>query len=67
MLNRANVNGLIVPLRGYEVHVIGTSPAHHAARVECSSGLLVIREAGAQLVPYSAGVHSKTRVSVSRY
>jgi hypothetical protein len=57
MVERAKANGLLVPLAGYKVHVIGASPAGlspqtwNALRTFWT---LYFREAGAELVSYSA-------------
>jgi hypothetical protein len=57
IVERARANGLIVPLVGYRVYVIGASPAGlspqtwNALRTFWT---LYFREAGAELVSYSA-------------
>jgi hypothetical protein len=57
MIDRTKANGLMVPLAGYRVHVIGASPAGlspqtwNALRTFWT---LYFREAGAELVSYSA-------------
>ena len=57
MLERAKANGLIVPLAGYRVYVIGASPAGlspQAWNALRTFWTLYFREAGAELVSYSA-------------
>ncbi len=57
MLERAKANGLIVPLRGYKVHVLGASPAGltpQSWNTLRAFWTLYFREAGAELVSYSA-------------
>jgi hypothetical protein len=57
MLAIARSNGLIVPLHGYKVHVIGASPAGLSPQTWNSLKTfwtLYFREAGAELVSYSA-------------
>jgi hypothetical protein len=57
MIERVKANGLMVPLAGYRVYVIGASPAGlnpqtwNALRTFWT---LYFREAGAELVSYSA-------------
>jgi hypothetical protein len=57
MIERAKANGLMVPLAGYRVYVVGASPsglspqAWNALR---TFWMLYFREAGAELVTYSA-------------
>ena len=57
MIERTKANGLMVPLTGYRVYVIGASPsglspqAWNALR---TFWMLYFREAGAELVTYSA-------------
>ena len=57
MIERAKANALMVPLAGYRVHVIGASPA--GLSPQAWNGLrtfwtMYFREAGAELVSYSA-------------
>ena len=57
MIERTKANGLLVPLAGYRVYVIGASPA--GLSPQAWNGLrtfwtLYFREAGAELVSYSA-------------
>lgn len=57
MLAMARSNGLIVPLHGYKVHVIGASPAGLSPQAWNSLKAfwtIYFREAGADLVTYSA-------------
>ena len=57
MIERAKANGLIVPLAGYRVHVVGASPAGLNPRTWSALGTfwtMYFREAGAELVTYSA-------------
>jgi hypothetical protein len=57
MIERAKANGLVVPLAGYRVYVIGASPAGlspHAWNALRTFWTLYFREAGAELVSYSA-------------
>jgi hypothetical protein len=57
MIERAKANGLLVPLPGYRVYVVGASPAGlgpHAWNVLRTFWTLYFREAGAELVSYSA-------------
>ena len=57
MIERAKANGLMVPLAGYGVYVIGASPAGLSPQVWNALRTfwtLYFREAGAELVTYSA-------------
>jgi hypothetical protein len=57
MVERANANGLMVPLPGYRVYVIGASPAGlslQAWNALRTFWTLYFREAGAELASYSA-------------
>jgi hypothetical protein len=57
VIERVKANGLIVPLAGYRVHVIGASPAGLSPQSWNSLRTfwtLYFREAGAELVSYSA-------------
>jgi hypothetical protein len=57
MLERTKANGLVVPLAGYRVYVIGASPAGlspQAWNTLRTFWTLYFREAGAELVSYSA-------------
>ena len=57
MLAMARSNGLIVPLHGYKIHVIGASPAGLSPQAWNSLKTfwtLYFQEAGAELVTYSA-------------
>ena len=54
---RAKANGLIVPLNGYEIHIIGASPSGLTPQAWNSLRhfrTMYFRDAGAQLVEYSA-------------
>lgn len=56
MLARAQAAGLVVPLHGYAIHVIGASPSGltpQAWNMLRAFWMLYFREAGAQLVSYS--------------
>lgn len=54
MLERARANGLIVPLRGYKVHVLGASPAgsprYHGTRWGILDAVLPRSRSGTRLV-----------------
>ena len=57
MIERAKTDGLIVPIAGYRVYVIGASPA--GLRPQTWNALrtfwtLYFRKAGAELIAYSA-------------
>ena len=57
MVARAKANGLIAPLPGYKIHVLGASPAGlspQAWNTLKAFWTLYFREAGAELVSYSA-------------
>lgn len=57
MIERAKANGLIVPLAGYRVHVIGASPAGLSPQnwnTIRAFWTLYFRAAGAELISYSA-------------
>jgi hypothetical protein len=57
MIERAKANSLMVPLSGYRVHVIGASPAGLSPQTWNAFRTiwtLYFREAGAELVSYSA-------------
>jgi hypothetical protein len=57
MIERAKANGLVVPLSGYKVYVIGASPAGLSPQTWNTLRTfwtLYFREAGAELVEYSA-------------
>lgn len=57
MVTQAKANGLVVPLRGYRVYVVGASPAGltpEAWNTLRTFWTLYFREAGAELVSYSA-------------
>jgi hypothetical protein len=57
MIERARANGLIVSLSGYKVYVIGASPAGlspQAWNALRTFWTLYLREAGAELISYSA-------------
>jgi hypothetical protein len=61
MLQRAKINGLVVPLQGYHVYVIGASPAGlspQAWNTLRAFWVLYFREAGAELSSYSAECNS---------
>lgn len=66
MIERTKANGLIVPLAGYEVHVIGASPVGLSPQgwnTLRTFWTVYFREAGAELVSYSAecSVERETR------
>jgi hypothetical protein len=57
MLERAKAKGLIVPFAGYKVYVIGASPAGLSPQTWNTLRTfwtIYFREAGAELVSYSA-------------
>jgi hypothetical protein len=57
MIERAKANGLLVPLAGYRVYVVGASPAGLSPQTWNALKTfwtLYFREAGAELVSYSA-------------
>jgi len=57
MLGRAKANSMVVPLHGYQIHVIGASPAGltpQAWNTLRAFWMLYFHEAGAELVSYSA-------------
>jgi hypothetical protein len=57
MVERAKANGLLVPLAGYKVYVVGASPAGLSPQTWNAIKTfwtLYFREAGAELVSYSA-------------
>lgn len=57
MVERAKANGLVIPLAGYRVYVIGASPAGLSPKTWNSLRTfwtLYFREAGAELIMYSA-------------
>jgi len=56
MLERAKANGLVVPLHGYRIHVLGAAPAGlnpHTWNTVKAFWTLYFPEAGAELVTYS--------------
>jgi hypothetical protein len=62
MLRRAKSNNLVVPLSGYRIHVIGASPAGlnpYTWNTLKTFWTLYFREAGAELISYSAEARSE--------
>ena len=56
MLERAKANGLVVPLNGYKIYILGASPnglAPQAWRVVKKFWEMYFKAAGAELITYS--------------
>jgi hypothetical protein len=67
MLARAKASGLIVPLHGYQIHVIGASPSGLTPQAWSTLRMFwtsYFREAGATLVSYSAEADAERDVSL---